>query len=575
VQNLHLWRLGWRLTRQIVVLIVAVNLLFAHNMVSRRRKWVLAVLIVAIAAAGLFIIASMASKRYQPYIREAAIRYLRERFESEVELGDLQIHMPKMSTLRMLITRGRGAMAEVVGSNLILRHMGRRDVPPMFAIKHFQFTVDLGLLFGPAKKVTLVQLDGMEINVPPKGERPDLTPGHSSAEASGQPPKSDDGVLIETVLFRDAVLVILPKDRNKVPLRFDIERLRMESVGKNEAMNYDADLTNPKPPGVIRSRGIFGPWSADKPSDTPLTGDYTFEKADLSVFDGIAGILNSSGQFQGTLGSVRARGQATVPDFRLKSANNPVPLATSFDVVVDGTNGNTILSPVVAILGSSRFTTSGGVIKRVKHAKRTIDLEVTMPKGELKDLLRLAMKGEPFMEGQITLKTKIGIPPLGETVRERLDLDGRFQVSDGKFLRSNIQDQIDTLSRRGQGKPKNKGIDDVFANMDGAFKLDDQVVTFQSLFFAVPGAAIDLTGNFDIGQDQLDFHGALRLQAKVSQTLTGWKRWAVKPVDPFFAKNGAGTFLKVKVEGSSKAPKFGLDRGSNKTPQQSGLLSRE
>src|SRR6185369_15345737 len=84
---------------------LAVNLLFAKNMVSRRRKWVLAVLIVAIAAAGLFIIASLASKRYQPYIREAAIRYLRERFESEVELGDLQIHMPKTSTLRMLITR--------------------------------------------------------------------------------------------------------------------------------------------------------------------------------------------------------------------------------------------------------------------------------------------------------------------------------------------------------------------------------------------------------------------------------------------------------------------------------------
>jgi len=47
------------------------------------------------------------------------------------------------------------------------------------------------------------------------------------------------------------------------------------------------------------------------------------------------------------------------------------------------------------------------------------------------------------------------------------------------------------------------------------------------------------------------------LQAKVSQTMTGWKHWLLKPVDPFFAKNGAGTFLKIKVVGSSKAPKFG------------------
>jgi hypothetical protein len=51
------------------------------------------------------------------------------------------------------------------------------------------------------------------------------------------------------------------------------------------------------------------------------------------------------------------------------------------------------------------------------------------------------------------------------------------------------------------------------------------------------------------------------LKAKVSQTQTGWKRWALKPVDPLFAKNGGGTFLHIKVEGNSKQPKFGLDRG--------------
>jgi hypothetical protein len=35
-----------------------------------------------------------------------------------------------------------------------------------------------------------------------------------------------------------------------------------------------------------------------------------------------------------------------------------------------------------------------------------------MPKGNLQDLLRLAMKGPSFMEGVISLKTKIDIPPL-------------------------------------------------------------------------------------------------------------------------------------------------------------------
>jgi hypothetical protein len=57
----------------------------------------------------------------------------------------------------------------------------------------------------------------------------------------------------------------------------------------------------------------------------------------------------------------------------------------------------------------------------------------------------------------------------------------------------------------------------------------------------------------------VDFHGSLGLEAKLSQTMTGWKRWVLKPVDPFFAKNGVGTFLRIKIDGTSKAPNFGLD----------------
>src|SRR6185369_478625 len=98
--------------------------------------------------------------------------------------------------------------------------------------------------------------------------------------------------------------------------------------------------------------------AAGDPGDSPLAGDYLFEKADLGVFAGVAGILRSTGTFEGTLSAIEARGEATVPDFRLKMANNPVPLTTEFAVLVDGTNGNTVLKPVRATLGSTHFTTS-------------------------------------------------------------------------------------------------------------------------------------------------------------------------------------------------------------------------
>ena len=267
------------------------------------------------------------------------------------------------------------------------------------------------------------------------------------------------------------------------------------------------------------------------------------------------------GQFEGSLDTITAKGEATVPDFRLKQAGNAVPLQTKFEVLVDGTNGNTVLKPVVGVLGKTVFTTSGAVIKKDGDDHRTISLDVDMPKGDIRDLLRLAMKGDTFMEGQIALKTKIDIPPLSGKVKDKLLLDGQFDITKGKFLRSTIQDQIDTLSRRGQGQPKNMEIDEVVLAMAGRFKMSDERITFNSLSFAVPGSGIDLKGSYDLDSDNLDFHGTLKLDAKVSQTMVGWKRWLLKPVDPFFSKGGAGTLLHIQVVGSSKSPKFGRDKG--------------
>jgi hypothetical protein len=430
----------------------------------------------------------------------------------------------------------------------------------MFRMKRFAFVVDLGTLFDIQKTVHSVTIDGMEINIPPKGQRPQFDTDDTDHERTG--------VVIEEVLITDSVLRIIPKEKEKKPLQFDLHRVKLESAGKDVAMRYDATLTNAMPPGEIQSKGTFGPWAATEPGNTPLGGEYDFKNANLGVFDAIAGILHSTGQFEGSLDSISVHGQATVPDFSLKSAGNKVPLSTRFDVLVDGTNGNTILRPVVGTLGTTTFTTSGGLIKHEAADHRGITLDVDMPNGNIRDLLTLAMKGAPFMEGKISLKTRIGIPPLNGTVRQKLLLDGSFQLSHAKFLRSNIQEQIDSLSRRGQGKPKDEEIVEVLSGMAGSFKLSNEVITFRSLSFDVPGAGVDLAGSYNLKKDDVDFHGTLKLQAKVSQTMTGWKRWALKPVDPFFSKQGAGTLIHIQVTGSSKGPKFGRDRGKKEETAQ-------
>ena len=525
---------------------------------SRKKKWLIG--IAAATMLGIFalvVAASILARRFEPYVREQAIEYLRKRFDSDVELATLRVHFPKTSPLSLLLTKGHGTLVRVDGEGISLRHKGRRDVLPMFCMKKFRFEVDLGTLFDTPKTIPLVLLEGIEITIPPKGERPELGTDSSPEDDS----ESQTGVLIKEVTIKDAKLVILPKDSKKVPLEFAIHNLRLDWAGTGVAMRYDAALTIPKPPGAIHSVGRFGPWNAEEPGNTPLSGDYTLEKADLGVFAGVAGILSSTGHFEGTLDTIHAKGRASVPDFRLKMAGNPMPLVTQFEVLIDGTNGNTILQPVRATLGTTKFTTSGGVIKHEGDLRRAVGLDVSMPQGNLRDLLRLAVKGTPFMEGQIFLKTKIEIPPLMSKVREKLKLDGRFEVRHGKFLRSTTQDKIDSLSRRGQGKPNSEEIDEVVSGMKGTFKLENEVIRFRSLSFSVSGAQVDLEGSYDLHRDALDFHGTLKLQAKVSQTMTGWKRWALKPVDPFFAKEGAGTFFRIKVTGTSRAPKFGLDHG--------------
>ena len=257
-----------------------------------------------------------------------------------------------------------------------------------------------------------------------------------------------------------------------------------------------------------------------------------------------------------------------MPDFRLKRAGNPVPLTTSFEVLVDGTNGNTELKPVVATLGSTRFTTTGFVVKHEGETRKTIFFEVSMPASNLRDVLMLAMKGSPIMEGSIKLNTKIGIPPLAEKVKEKLLLDGTFEVTHGKFLRSRIQEKIDALSHQQHEKTKKEDISAIVHLMSGELEVAEEALTFRTLAFAIPGAVINIGGVFDMAADKLDFHGALMLDAKVSETQSGWKRWVLKAVDPFFSKRGAGTFLHIKVVGSAADPQFGLDPGGTSPAEE-------
>jgi hypothetical protein len=528
-------------------------------MKAKRRNWIIAIGAGAVLlAAGLIIAASVLAARIEPLARETAIYFLSQHFNSDVELQTLHLTLPRTSPLRMLLTRGRGISARVEGQGLALRLRGRPGSAPLFVIQKFSYEVSLESLFHPPVIVPQIYVDGMRIQIPPHSAN--LSPRSPAGPKPGsQQGPSDNKVIIQKVSIHDASLILQPNNPQRSPLRFEIESLQLESVAAGEPMSYTVSLTISKPPGKILARGAFGPWRADEPGDTPLSGDYRFEKADLGVYSGIAGTLWSTGRFEGRLSAITARGQASVPDFRLRMTGNPVPLVARFDVLVDGGNGNTILQPVVATLGATNFTARGGIIRHEPGQRHAITLDVAMPNGNLRDVLRLTMKGSPFMEGTLRLNTKMDIPPLTAKVRDKLRLDGRFEVLGGKFLHSTIQDQLDALSNRARGQAGSPNSDQVVSHMMGVFHMENAAIRFSKLTFGVPGADVDLAGDYNLDSDVLNFAGTLKLQATVSQLVTGWKKLALIPVDPFFKKKGAGTFLRIRIDGTSKEPKLGVN----------------
>jgi hypothetical protein len=54
------------------------------------------------------------------------------------------------------------------------------------------------------------------------------------------------------------------------------------------------------------------------------------------------------------------------------------------------------------------------------------------------------------------------------------------------------------------------------------------------------------------------------VQARISQTFSGVKRWLLKPVDPIFAKEGHGAVIPIKIGGTRTEPQFGLNMRARK-----------
>ncbi len=493
-------------------------------------------------------------------LRHRIIHALSEQLDSDVDLGDLHIRVFP------------GLRAEGADLRIHQRGGALAGYPPLIAIKSFH--VDASVAGLMRKHVSHVQLDGLEINIPPSEAR-DRQKAEASAKGAAKPddapptpqdarsdPLNDKSVVIDRVDTNDARLVIIPLEANKTPKVWAIHHLRMFDLGDTTSWPFQATLTNGVPPGEIDVDGHFGPWHREEPGDTPLTGVFNFAKADLSVFNGIKGTLSSDGYFGGTLAEIRANGTSETPDFTLQVAGKPFPLWVVYQALIDGTNGDTRLESIDGWFLSSYLHASGAVLDSPKKDEgRTVTLNVALTRSRVEDIMTMAVKAaKPPMTGGLRLTTSFLLPPGRNDVVDRLRLKGQFSIDKAEFTSYDVQGKINELSKRASAKTADAKTARALSDFAGHFVLGDGRLRLPDVTFATPGAKVELAGAYGLKAETLDFKGQILLDAKISQTVTGFKSILLRMADPLFKKpNGTGSLIPVKIGGTRSDPKFGLD----------------
>lgn len=504
-----------------------------------------AVLIIVVIVA-----AAVASARLGPYVRAKAVQSLESRMAATVAFDTFEVS---------LLPRPR-----VSGSGLTIRNRERPELPPLITVSHF--TGEAGWLAFIRKGPDWTHLEGLTITIPPRRgadmPRPIEQPVSAEAKKDEKPGEQPSGFSIGLLTASNARLTILPRDPGKEPKVWDIFALEMYDLTLTRPSAFRASLTNPVPEGLIETDGQFGPWNRDEAGDTPVSGQFQFD-ADLGTIKGIAGALTSEGVYDGVIQRITARGQTSTPAFsipKLKAA--PLPLATAFNAVIDGTSGDVQLESVNATLGTSVFLAKGFIVGTKGIKGKRVLLDVTADRASMEDILTLTVRGSPpAVSGRVKLATSFDLPQGDRDVVDKLRLAGTATISNARFSKDAVQDKVDALSRRAQGRPTDDGVDNVASVIETKFAMADGAIRLERLGYTVDGARVDLAGTFALESRALDLAGTVRLDATVSETQTGFKHFVLKPFDWMFRKGGAGTRLAITVGGTAEEPKFGVNMG--------------
>ena len=308
------------------------------------------------------------------------------------------------------------------------------DAQPLFTIQRIRVQAGYVDLFVRRGYIARIVLEGLHVRIPPRRT--------TSADETSEQTQKQSNMRIGTLVADGSVLEIARKGK-KEPLQFEIHTFTLNSVGSSGPMSYRVAVRNPLPPGEIVSSGQFGPWNPHEAGQTLLSGSYTFKRADLGVFGGIAGMLSSNGDFSGPLGHIATQGNIEIPDFSVTRSKHAVPLQAHFHAFVDGKNGDVSLQSVEAYFLRTAVLGSGNIAGKPHRNGKAAAVDISAHDGRIQDVLRLFVREpRPPLSGTTSFRAHVTIPPGPGPFLKKVRLFGEFGVGGGHFTKSDTQRQL-------------------------------------------------------------------------------------------------------------------------------------
>ena len=462
----------------------------------------------------------------------------------------------------------REDLAEASDSNVTIRSYHPTYFPPGCTLEGVEFhhgpnnlkliTIDklvvegsyVGILTRHVRRITAI---GARVYVPPFGGNVQFHSQHSN-------------IAVDELIANGTGVEFTSIDRPTRSLIFDAHEARLHQVRWGSPIQYRLRFRNPNPPGEISVEGRFGPWADGHPQDTPMSGVYSLEHADLGVYGGIGGSLGSRGKFDGVFKHINVSGTTETPDFVVTSGGHKHALLTHFDAYVDAMRGDTFLNRVEAHLGRTTLIAQGSIAGSSGTKGKAANLRFTSRHGRIEDILGLFVTAPRSpMSGDLSFVAHAQLAHSDQPFLEHVKLQAEFGIDDGSF-KPETQKDVDALSAGARGENKDDP-ETVLTDLKGAVALSGGVAQFSDLDFGVPGAEARLHGTYNVMNYRINLHGDMKVDTKISKTSSGAKALLLKIMDPFFRKKRKGEIVPVHILGTYEKPQFGLDLGNRNQPR--------